>query len=76
MRDSWQSIGSLGPIHSLVSQGLSDRQIAKELALTEPGVHRGVAWILYFLNCRKRTELVEHVCRGGRAGPPGSREDV
>jgi hypothetical protein len=60
MRVFWEKVGLLGPIHRLVGQGFSDRDIAEKLNLTEVRVRDCVAWILHFLGFTNRTELVRY----------------
>jgi hypothetical protein len=60
MRVFWEKVGLLGPIYRLVGQGLSDRDIAEKLNLTEVRVQDCVAWILHFLGFTERTELVRY----------------
>lgn len=68
MRVQWQSIGMLAPVYSLVGQGFNDRRIAEKLKMTEDSVHRSVSWILYFQNCRTRTDLAQQVVKVERSG--------
>ena len=58
VRCHWEKLGVLGPIYNLASQGLSDRAIADELDLTEITVTNCVSWLLHFLKCRNRAELL------------------
>jgi DNA-binding NarL/FixJ family response regulator len=58
VRCHWEKLGVLGPIYGLASQGLSDRSIANKLDLTEVTVNNCVSWLLHFLKCRNRAELV------------------
>jgi hypothetical protein len=52
--------GILGPVYFLACKGLSDREIATRLDITEVKVEGCVAWILRFLKFTDRLELVEH----------------
>lgn len=58
MRCHWESLGVLGPMYELVSQGLSDRAIANKLNLNEVTVHGCISWLSHSLRCRSRAELV------------------
>jgi hypothetical protein len=60
MRVFWEKVGLLGPIYCLVGQGLSDRDIAEKLNLTEVRVQDCVAWILHFLGLTDRRDLVRY----------------
>lgn len=60
MHVSWERIGILGPVFRLGSQGLSDREIANRLNITEVKVHDCVAWILRFLRLTDRAELAHY----------------
>jgi hypothetical protein len=60
MRAFWEQVGALGPIYCLVGQGLSDRDIATKLNLTEPRVQACIAWILQFLGLTNRNELIRY----------------
>jgi hypothetical protein len=57
MRCHWESIGVLGPVYRLVGRGLSDRDIATNLGVTELTVQGCVAWLLRFLGFTERSEL-------------------
>lgn len=58
MRCHWEKLGVLGPIYGLVGKGLSDREIADKLSLTEETVRGCTSWLLHFLKYETRTELV------------------
>ena len=60
MQVFWEKVGILGPVYRLAGQGLSDREIATRLDITEIKVEGCVAWILRFLKFTHRLELVEH----------------
>jgi DNA-binding NarL/FixJ family response regulator len=60
MRIFWEKAGLLGPVFRLGSQGLSDREIANRLKITEVKVHGCVAWILRFLQLTDRMELTRY----------------
>ena len=58
MRCFWEQAGVLGPIYRLLGQGLDDRDIAKQLNLTEVSVQTCIAWIVHFLKLKYRQDLV------------------
>jgi DNA-binding NarL/FixJ family response regulator len=58
MRCHWEKVGVLGPIYILVSQGLTDREIANRLNIAEVTVHNCISWLVHFLNFQTRAELV------------------
>jgi DNA-binding CsgD family transcriptional regulator len=58
MRCHWEKLGVLGPIYELVSRDLSDREIAARLNIAEVTVRNCIAWLVHFLNCQTRNELV------------------
>jgi DNA-binding NarL/FixJ family response regulator len=60
MRVFWEKAGILGPVYRLVGQGLSDREIANRLNITELNVQGCVAWILRFLQFTNRMELIRY----------------
>jgi DNA-binding NarL/FixJ family response regulator len=60
MRCHWEKLGVLGPIYTLLSQGLTDREIANRLNITEATVCNCIAWLVHFLNCQTRDGLVLH----------------
>ena len=60
MRVFWERLGILGPVYRLAGQGLSDREIADRLNLTELNVQGCVAWILHFLGLTDRVKLVRY----------------
>lgn len=60
MRVFWEKVGALGPVYRLVGQGLSDRDIATKLNLTELSVQACIAWILHFLGFTNRNELIRY----------------
>jgi hypothetical protein len=64
MRIFWEKVGVLGPVYRLVGKGLSDRDIATQLNLTELNVQTCIAWILHFLGLTNRNELIRY------AAPP------
>ena len=68
MRGFWEKVGVLGPVYRLVGKGLSDRDIATKLNLTELSVQTCIAWILHFLGLTNRDELIRY------AAPPLVRE--
>ena len=58
MRCHWEKLGVLGPIYILVSQGLTDREIANRLNIAEVTVHNCICWLVHFLHFQTRAELV------------------
>jgi hypothetical protein len=56
----WEEVGILGPVCHLASQGLSDREIASALNITELNAQGCVAWILHFLQFTDRKELIRY----------------
>lgn len=56
----WEKLGVLGPIYGLVSRGLSDREVASRLDLREVTVRDCTAWLMRFLKCSSRAELVQY----------------
>ena len=58
MRCHWEKLGVLGPIYNLVSQGLTDREIANRLNIAEVTVRNCIAWLMHFLDFQTRAELV------------------
>jgi hypothetical protein len=62
MRIFWEKLGILLPIYRLVGQGLTDREIASQLNLTDDKVENCISWILHFLDLSNRLELVQHAC--------------
>ena len=60
MRCHWEKLGVLGPIYELVGRGLSDREIANKLNLTEVTVRGCTSWLMHFLKCDSWTELVQY----------------
>jgi DNA-binding NarL/FixJ family response regulator len=64
MRCFWEQTGVLGPIYLLLGQGLSDKDIAKKLGLTEVNVQNCISWVLRFLKLKDRQELVLYASAG------------
>jgi DNA-binding NarL/FixJ family response regulator len=60
MRVFGEKVGALGPVYRLVGQGLSDRDIATKLNLTELSVQACIAWVLHFLGFTNRNELIRY----------------
>jgi len=60
MRVFWEKIGILDPVFRMGSQGLSDREIANRLNITEVKVHDCIAWILGFLQLTDRMDLARY----------------
>ena len=60
MRAFWEKGGILGPVYRLAGQGLSDRETANRLNITELNVQGCVAWILHFLQFTDRKELIRY----------------
>jgi DNA-binding NarL/FixJ family response regulator len=54
---------------ALLVEGLSNKQIARQLGVSEGGAKRHVATILAKLNCRNRTVLVAKAVREGLCDP-------
>lgn len=59
MRCHWEKLGVLGPIYELVGQDLCDQEIASKLHLKEVTVRDCVCWLMHFLKCDSRAELVQ-----------------
>ena len=64
----WEKAGALSLVCRLVGKGLSDREIATKLNLTELSVQTCIVWILHFLGLTNRNELIRD------AAPPLVRE--
>lgn len=60
MRCYWEKLGILGPIYHLVGRGMSDHEIASKLNLTEVIVQGCTSWLIYFLKCDNRAELIQY----------------
>jgi len=60
MRVFWEKVGVLGSVYRLVGKGLSDRDIATKINLTELSVQTCTAWILHFLGFTNRNELIRY----------------
>lgn len=60
VRSFWEQTGVLGPIYRLLAKGLSDDDIAVRLDLAEAKVQGCIAWILHFLELKRRQELVRY----------------
>ena len=60
MRCIWEKMGVLGPIYRLVGRGLSDHEVAIKLSLREVTVRDCTAWLMHFLKCNSRAELVKY----------------
>jgi DNA-binding NarL/FixJ family response regulator len=58
MRVFSEKLGVLGPIHRLVGEGFSDREIAGMLRLSEPVVTNCIAWMLHSFKINDRAKLV------------------
>jgi DNA-binding NarL/FixJ family response regulator len=58
MRCHWEKLGVLGPIYGLATLGMSDHAIANQLNVSEETVHGCISWLLHFLKCQTRSELV------------------
>jgi hypothetical protein len=61
MRDSrshWEKLGIVVPVYQLAGEGLSDREIAVRLQVTENAVYGCIRHLLRILKCRTRAELV------------------
>jgi orotate phosphoribosyltransferase-like protein len=64
MRCYWEKVGVLGPIYELVDRGLSDHEIASKLNLTDGTVRGCTSWLMHFLKCNSRAELVQYASPG------------
>jgi len=60
MKVFWEKVGILGPVYRLAGQGLSNREIATKLDITEIKVEGCVGWILQFLQFKDRLQLVQY----------------
>lgn len=60
MRLMSTDLGIYCPIYRLAGEGLSDRDVAKRLNLTEPTVQEGVRRVLDLLEFGDRNQLVEY----------------
>lgn len=60
MRCHWEALGVLGPIYGLVGRGLSDHEIASKLNLREVTVRDCTSWLMHFLKCDGREQLVQY----------------
>jgi DNA-binding NarL/FixJ family response regulator len=58
MQCYWEEIGVLGPIYGLIGKSLSERDIARNLNLPEATVNACTSWLMHFLKCDNRAELV------------------
>ncbi len=56
----WERLGLLGPIYRLIGRGLNDHEIATRLDITEVNVQGCIAWLMHFLDCSHRRELVDY----------------
>lgn len=63
MQVFWEKIGILGPVYRGLGCGLSDREIAYDLDITEVRVHECIYWIEHFLRCKDRNELAKEASR-------------
>jgi len=52
-------IGIFGPVYRLVGRGLSDREIANDLDITEVRIHDCIEWMQHFLHCKDPNELAQ-----------------
>src|SRR5579863_328940 len=53
----WERTGILLPIYRLVARGKGDADIATQLNIPQLSVQGCVAWMVYFLKLRDRSEL-------------------
>jgi len=67
MRCHWEKLGVLDPIYILLSQGLTDREIANRLNITEVTVHNCISWMVHLLHFQTRAELVFYASPAQRA---------
>lgn len=58
MQAYFESIGMLGPVYRMAGQGLTNRQIASKLNVTEIRVESCIAWTMRFLHLTERAQLV------------------
>ena len=58
-----ERIGILGPVYPGLGCGLSAREIAYDLDITEARVHECVHWMEHFLHCKDRNELAQEASR-------------
>ncbi|MFP5229081.1 MAG: hypothetical protein ACLGXA_15810 [Acidobacteriota bacterium] len=56
----WEKLGVLGPIYELIGRGLDDHEIASKLNLREVTVRDCISWLMHFLECDSRAELVQY----------------
>lgn len=56
----WEKLGVLGPIYQLVGRGLSNQEIASRLSLREVTVRDCTSWLMHFLKCNSRAELLRY----------------
>jgi DNA-binding NarL/FixJ family response regulator len=64
------SLGVRGPIYGQVGQGLSDREIAKKLHLTEVMVENCISWMLHSFKITDRVELVSDAFSAAQPSSP------
>lgn len=58
MRVHWEKLGILGPVYRLVGRGLTDKEIAGNLRVSEDNVRRCIGWLLRFGSHHNRAELI------------------
>ena len=62
----------LAPIYRLLGQGVSDRDIAVKLRLSEVTVQSCIVWISHSLKLPNRAELVLHAFNAAETSKPGA----
>lgn len=60
MRVFWEQTGILLPLYRLIGTGLTDRDIAARLRITEAKVNGCETWLLRFLKLPNRQQLVHY----------------
>lgn len=58
MRCFWKQTGVLGRFTAALGEGMSDRDVAKKLNVTELNVQSCIAWIVHLLSLKSRQDLV------------------
>ncbi len=59
-RSHWEKMGIIAPVYRLLSEGLSDHEIAVRLNITENTVYGCTGYLLHRLKCHTRAELVRY----------------
>jgi DNA-binding NarL/FixJ family response regulator len=63
MKNHWESLGILGPVYRGLGRGLSDREMATDLHVSETSVASCVDWLLRFLKLTNRRGLMRRAHR-------------